>query len=297
MNKQQNDPKEQQALARFSAVSFIKQQRKGGWPLSQCLKAAAERPWLERHYAVSTLEEWYYLYAQGGFEALKPKGRKDRGEVRSLTPQVCARLEQLRREHPRLTVRSLVRQLLKEGVLQPGGFSLSSIYRHLNARGLDTRTLRARENLAEGAGPQKAFESPFANDLWMTDIMHGPTLAAAEGKRPIGTGLFAFIDDCSRLVTAAAYYPSESLDCLLDTLRQAIKRRGIPLKLYSDNGKVFTSGHLKIVCANLDIQLLHARPYHSWSKELVSYCTLFDMFRIRRFYRFGAKPFLDFLYD
>ena len=269
MNKRENNPKEQQALARFAAVSFIKQQRKAGWPLSQCLKAAAGRPWLERHYAASTLEEWYYLYARGGFEALKPKGRKDRGQVRSLSPQVCSRLEQLRREHPRLTVRSLVRQLLKEGALEPGGFSLSSIYRRLNARGLDARSLRAREHLGDGAGPQKAFESPFANDLWMTDIMHGPTLAGAEGKRPAGTRLFAFIDDCSRLVTSAAYYPGESLDCLLDTLRQAVKRRGIPLKIYSDNGKVFTCRHLKVVCANLDIQLLHARPYHSWSKGKV----------------------------
>ena len=265
MQNRPTDPKQEQALARFAAVSFIKQQREAGWPLSQCLKAACERPWPRRHYAVSTLEEWYYLYMQGGFEALKPNGRKDRGQVRSLSAQTCDRLEQLRREHPRLTVRSLVRQLLKEGALEPGGFSLSSIYRHLNARGLDARTLRSKENLGEGAGPQKAFESPFANDLWMTDMMYGPTLSA-EGKRPVRTRLFALIDDCSRLCTAAAYYPDESLESLLDILRQGVKSRGVPLKLYSDNGKVFTSGHLRIVCANLDIQLLHARPYHSWSK-------------------------------
>ena len=280
MKKPDNKAKEEQALARFAAVSFIKQQRKAGWPLSQCLQAAAERPWPERLYAASTLEEWYYLYCRGGFEALKPKGRKDRGQVRSLSAQVCRRLEELRQEHPRLTVRSLVRQLLKEGALQPGGFSLSSIYRHLSARGLDTRGLRAKEYLKEGAGPQKAFEVPFANDLWMTDIMHGPTLAGAEGKRPVGTRLFALIDDCSRLCPAAAYYPGESLECLLDILRQAVKSRGIPLKLYSDNGKVFTSRHLKVVCANLDIRLLHARPYHSWSKG-----------KIERFFRLVQTDF------
>ena len=99
----------------------------------------------------------------------------------------------------------------------------------------------------------------------MTDIMHGPTLAVP-GKRPVKTRLFALIDDCSRLCPAAAYYPGESLDCLLDILRRGIESRGVPLKLYSDNGKVFTSAHLKVVCANLNIQLLHAKPYHSWSK-------------------------------
>ena len=265
MSKRENDPKEQQALARFAAVSFIQQQQRAGWPLSQCLKAAAGQPWPRRHYAVSTLEEWYYLYRQGGFDALKPQGRKDRGQLRSLGAEAGHRLEQLRRGHPRLTVRSLVRRLLQEGVLEPGGFSLSSIYRYLQARGLDARSLRAREHLGEGAGPQKAFECAFANELWMTDIMHGPTLAVP-GKRPVKTRLFALIDDCSRLCPAAAYYPGESLDCLLDILRRGIESRGVPLKLYSDNGKVFTSAHLKVVCANLNIQLLHAKPYHSWSK-------------------------------
>jgi len=270
MSQPANDLKEQQALARFAAVSFIQQQRKAGWPLSQCLRAAAQKAWPERHYAVSTLEEWFYLYQKGGFEALKPRGRKDRGQVRALTPEVCTRLEALRREHPRLSVRTLVRQLLEEGLLQPGGFSLSSIYRRLHASGLDARTLCSREHLSEGAGPQKAFECAFANELWMTDIMHGPTLSpATPGKRPVGTRLFAFLDDCSRLVPAAAYYPGESLDCLLNTLRQGIQRRGIPLKIYSDNGKVFTCRHLKLVCANLNIQLLHAKPYHSWSKGKV----------------------------
>lgn len=71
-------------------MSFIQQQQQAGWPLSQCLKAAAGQPWPRRHYAVSTLEEWYYLYKQGGFEALKPKGRKDRGQLRSLRAEAIA---------------------------------------------------------------------------------------------------------------------------------------------------------------------------------------------------------------
>ena len=47
----------------------------------------------------------------------------------------------------------------------------------------------------------------------MTDMMHGPSLAGAPGTRPVSTRLFALIDDCSRLCTAAAYYPGESLQC------------------------------------------------------------------------------------
>lgn len=268
MKNTRNEHHQQLALERFAAVSFVKQHREGGLPLSHCLKLAAERPWPHRRYAASTLEEWYYQYEKGGFEALKPKGRKDHGSVRALTAEVTAALEALRNQNPQLTVRTLVRRLLKDGVLRPGEFSLSSIYRHLHRCGLDTRSLRLRRDVGEGTGPQKAFESAFANDLWMTDMMYGPTLAL-EGKRTVRTRLFAFVDDCSRLCTAARYYPGESFDYLLDTLRRAIECRGIPRRIYSDNGKVFTCAHLKVVCANLGIQLLHAKPYHSWSKGKV----------------------------
>src|SRR5205823_275066 len=68
------------------------------------------------------------------------------------------------------------------------------------------------------------------------------------------------IDDCSRLVPHAQYYEGEQLRWFLDCLRQALARRGVPDKLYTDRGKIFLSSHLQIVCANLNIRLLHAKP-------------------------------------
>jgi hypothetical protein len=58
----------------------------------------------------------------------------------------------------------------------------------------------------------------------------------------------------------------ERLPCFLDALRQDVQARGLPDKLYTDNGACFTSQHLGIVCANLGIRLIHCQPYHSWSK-------------------------------
>jgi hypothetical protein len=52
-------------------------------------------------------------------------------------------------------------------------------------------------------------------------------------------------------------------------LKAALRKRGIPYKLYTDNGKPFVSRHSKQICARLGIMLLHARPYHSWSKGKV----------------------------
>jgi hypothetical protein len=55
----------------------------------------------------------------------------------------------------------------------------------------------------------------------------------------------------------------------LHCLKEAVLRRGLPLKLYTDQGRPFVNHHARTVCANLGIRLLHARPYHAWSKGKV----------------------------
>jgi putative transposase len=52
----------------------------------------------------------------------------------------------------------------------------------------------------------------------------------------------------------------------------AVQRRGIPYKLYTDHGKPFTNKHTQVICANLGIRLLHAKPYCAWSKGKVERC-------------------------
>ncbi|MEI2423272.1 DDE-type integrase/transposase/recombinase [Arthrospira platensis SPKY2] len=104
--------------------------------------------------------------------------------------------------------------------------------------------------------------------MWMTDMMFGPTLRTGQGKT-VQTRLFALLDDCSRVCVGARFFTGEGTDNLLQVLHEAVLRRGIPQRLYADNGKAFTSKHLNVVCANLNIRLLHARPYHSWSKGKV----------------------------
>jgi putative transposase len=99
-------------------------------------------------------------------------------------------------------------------------------------------------------------------------MMFGPTLKLASGQ-VIHTRLFGLLDDCSRLVPHAQYYESEKLCWFLDCFRQGLARRGFPDKLYTDQGKIFTSYHLQIVCANLGVRLSHAKPYAAWSKGKV----------------------------
>ena len=105
----------------------------------------------------------------------------------------------------------------------------------------------------------KAFTHPYANDLWMSDVMHGPRLLEPGRRRGTKVYLLAFLDDASRLVPFAAFYRAESSACFQDALKQALLRRGIPRRLYCDNGALYRSHHLHVICATLGISLIHSR--------------------------------------
>jgi len=135
------------------------------------------------------------------------------------------------------------------------------IYRYLRRQGLDRASLRAGRL---ESGPTKAFEAPAVNDLWMVDFSPGPTLRVDDKSVP--TQLCVLIDDHSRLLPFAAYYLHADTEAFHHALKEAVLRRGLPRKLYTDQGKPFINGHTRIVCAQLGIRLLHCKPYHSWSK-------------------------------
>ena len=184
------------ALARHAAASWIQEALKQNFTLARATALASERTWGGKTYAASTLESWYYLLRNQGFEALQRQPRKDKGSRKALSPEACQALREGRQKYPPLKIKVLVRQLLEQGTLQPGTFSLPSVYRFLAAYQLDARSLK--HNPPAPNGPTKAFECALANQLWMTDMMFGPTLKLASGK-VIQTRLCALLDDSARV--------------------------------------------------------------------------------------------------
>jgi putative transposase len=75
------------------------------------------------------------------------------------------------------------------------------------------------------------------------------------------TYLFAFIDDMSRLVPHGEFFLNERIDCYINALTKALAKRGLPRKLYVDNGPAFSTQILRHACASLGIALVHSRPY------------------------------------
>src|SRR5204862_3069867 len=60
--------------------------------------------------SVDTLLDWAGRYRNGGFEALAPKPRQDRGQSRAVTPQLASPIQRLKRENPHRTRTTRLRE-------------------------------------------------------------------------------------------------------------------------------------------------------------------------------------------
>ena len=223
--------------------------------------------------SVDTLLDWALRYRTGGFEALAPKPRQDRGQSRTITPQLADLIERLKRENPHRTGTTLLRELaLVSGQNQPA-LSASTLYRFLKQRGLSQRQLLAPPG-------HKKFEAQHANQIWQSDMLYGPYVQRpGGGKRQ--AFLHATLDDASRLIPHAQFYPDQGLDTFLDCLRQAVAARGLPVRLYVDNAKVFRSPQLARIAASLGILIVHTPPYQPEGRG-----------KIERFFRSVREQFL-----
>lgn len=221
--------------------------------------------------SVDTLLDWALRYRRGGFAALAPQPRRDRGQSRALTPQLAELIERLKRENPHRTGTTLLRELALVSTV--GTVSPSTLYRFLKQRGLTERQLLTPV-------PRKKFEAEFSNQLWQSDLLFGPYVQRAGGGR-MQAFLYAILDDASRLIPHAQFYAQQGLDAFLDCLRQAVAARGIPVHLYVDNAKVYRSPQLARIAASIGILIVHTPPYQPEGRG-----------KIERYFRSVREQFL-----
>lgn len=133
---------------------------------------------------------------------------------------------------------------------------------------------------------RKRFAHDKVNVLWQGDMSHGPYVSYKGKKKK--TFLFAYIDDCSRLVPHAEFFHSEKFEGLRKVTKEAIIRRGKPKMLYADNGKIYRSETLQLACAQLGITLAHTQPYDPQSKGKIE--RLFLTIQTRFYPLLDAEP-------
>ena len=201
----------------------------------------------------STLEKWLTRYLQSGanIESLKPRERNDKGGSRSIDSEIEVALVALKQEFRDYSLQALMSVARQRGIVDERfRASKQSIYRMFARHGLNGSVSHPVD--------RRKFEAELPNELWQSDCMHGLKVLIDGVMRK--TYLFAIIDDHSRLIPHGQFYLHENIRCYRDCLIQALEKRGLPRKLYVDNGSAFRTHQLRYACARLGIALLHSEP-------------------------------------
>lgn len=275
------DRKKEVATFRFNVISdLVMDNCLSQREIRELIRQKASRRWKipyssRESISETTIRRWIDAYERENknITALYPKDRADRGDNRSIGEEAAIILMDTKRFAPNVPIIQLYHDLRRSGLLPRKTIpSLSTIYRFFrgdkNAR------------LTPGKVDRRRYEAESPNDIWQSDVMYGPKLKI-EGKVR-RTYLIAFIDDHSRIIPNAAFYLDERIKSFLDALKGALLTRGVPKKLYVDNGAAFKSKHLEYVMAALQVTLIHAKPYSPQGKG-----------KIERFFRTVRSSFLS----
>jgi transposase InsO family protein len=226
--------------------------------LQQIIQELAQREYAipnsrRRYLGEKTIEAWFYAWRKHGLEGLMPKPRSDRGQSKLSTPVQEAILA-AKRENPRRSIRQIRHLLESSGQVARGTLSRSAIHRLLHSQGLSRITGSA--SLPE---ERRRFVAEHAGSIWYGDVMHGPRVLVKGRLRKVF--LVTLFDDASRLIAHSAFCLGETALDIEGVLKQAVLKRGLPLKLVVDQGAAYRAKTLQGICARLGIQLIYCRPY------------------------------------
>ena len=200
-----------------------------------------------------TIEAWYYAWRRGGIEALTPRARSDRGRSK-LPAALQEAILDAKRDNPRRSIDQLILLLDHSGPATRGTLPRSSVHRLLQGHGLSRPSGAA--TLPE---EHRSYEARYAGDIWYGDVMHGPRVPVRGRMRKVY--LVSLMDDASRLLAHSAFCTGETALDIEAVLKQALLKRGLPVKLVVDNGAAYRAKSLQGICARLAIHLIYCRPY------------------------------------
>jgi transposase InsO family protein len=240
-----------------------------------------------REFTWRTIQTWHYRYKNHGITAMTNPPRKDKGLVRKTTPEELLEALNAARPHfagKRTNKRAFYRFCVEKGLLDPDRIAQTTFYRFLREYGL----------LAPENGDNKkrlAFSMKHANQLWQADTMFGPHIGASVGTSDAGTSqspgprkqakLIAFLDDASRVLCHGEFFLDENTDTLVKAIRAAFYKRGVPEQLLVDNGSIYCSQEITLICARVGCLLRHAPVKDAAAKG-----------KIERFFRRVRDQFL-----
>ena len=229
-----------------------------------------------RQFTWRTIQTWYSRFQKYGVTVMEHKTRSDKGKTRKVgLEDVQEALRQVRpKAHGKTpTLALLYRLCIEAGCLTRAPIAPNTFRRVV----LQYELLQPDPECSNKL--RLAFAKAHANDMWQADTLVGPYLQH-EGVS-VQTRLIAFLDDASRVCCHGQFFLAENVDTLIEALRAAFYKRGVPQSLYVDNGSIYTSKEIVQICARVGCLLAHTPVRDGAAKG-----------KIERFFRTVREQFL-----
>jgi putative transposase len=228
-----------------------------------------------RQFTWRTIQTWYSRYQKHGVTVMENKPRSDKGKIRKVSLEtvqeaIDALLPKLRGAPKRAV---LYRLCIEQGLLTRSQVAPNTFSRIVKQFDM-LRSQTQSENKQ-----RLAFAKAHANEMWQADTLYGPHVQI-DGVA-VQTRLIAFLDDASRVCCHGQFFPAENVDALIEALRAAFYKRGVPASLYVDHGSIYTSKEIIQICARVGCLLAHAPVRDGAAKG-----------KVERFFRSVREQFL-----
>lgn len=270
MHDETRDERESQALFRYKIISGYLALDPPRGERGQVLKLLAAKTWTapdgrEVVFAAETLRAWVRRYRRGGLQALGDKPRPRPG-VQILSDDQIKLVCDLKREVPQRSLDHIIEIVESMKLIKPGVLTRSTLHRVLEGEGISGRP---KPKVSDK--DLDRFEVAHPNDLWQSDMAHGPWLPDPDrpGKKRRAY-LYLFVDDHSRLLLHGRYAFKGDLPALELVFRRCLQRWGAPRRVYYDNGKTYRANQMKRIIATIGIHgIIYCRPYRPMGKGKV----------------------------
>src|SRR5919112_1736698 len=220
-----------------------------------------------RDYGVSRywVQQLVSRFQREGPAAFQPRSRRPHASPHTVDAEVEDAIIRLRKELSKQgldagaeTIAAHLARQLPAGGGRPATPAVSTIWRILSRRGF----VRPQPQKRPRSSWQR-FCADQPNERWQADITHW---RLADGTE---VAILNIVDDHSRLCLVSDARPNTTGPDVVASFRKAFAQWGIPAKVLTDNGAVFTAKQrgegrvaLEVELGVLGVRFDQSRPYH-----------------------------------
>ncbi len=272
------------ALWRFEVIEALLDSDLSRKERSKLVKQISRTPlrWpdgTDRRPGQASLYRWLGAYRENGFDGLRPRPRRDKGQKKAPLPgEVVAAALSALQEDPLQPWTFLCAVLSVE--FEKVKIARSTLYRRVTAHP-DYQAIA----LARRASKQRRrtrFVARRLHERWQCDAK-GPFEVRLTSRVVIEVHVITILDDASRAVLAAMVVDSADLRAAVRLFRKAAERWGLPEQYYADRGSIFDALAFRAGLAMLGVRRIWTKPKNAPAHgKIEAYHRIIELWFVKR---------------